>query len=265
MSTDRPILTKLVDRLRLAIASFAFLLPALLVGQEVERAIAQGDRAAAELHPLAALSFYESAIALNPNSVVALARASKTAVDAGEQTNEKGPKMELFRKGERYARLALQHDSTDAELHFHLARALGRAALSVGVRDRVRYAVEIRAVTLAALARDPNHPGALHILGMWNAEVMRLNGVERFVAKNLLGGKVFGLASWHDAVENLEHAVRVDPTRLTHRLDLAKIYVDIGEKAKAREQLQRVLDGPAVDVNDPIYQREAQEVLRRLR
>ena len=26
---------------------------------------------------------------------------------------------------------------------------------------------------------DPNHPGALHVLGVWNAEVMRLSGIER--------------------------------------------------------------------------------------
>lgn len=103
------------------------------------------------------------------------------------------------------------------------------------------------------------------MMGMWNAEIMRLNGVERFFARNFLGGRVFGQASWKDAVSYMERAVEVDPERLTHRLDLAQIYVSIGEKAKAREQFQRVIDGPRTDVNDPAYKRQAEEALRRLK
>ena len=99
---------------------------------------------------------------------------------------------------------------------------------------------------------------------MWNAEVMRLNGFEKFFAKNVLGGKVFGQANWKDAVSNLERAVQVDPDRLTHRLDLALIYRDIGEKAKAKEQLALVTSGKHTDVNDPLYKRQAEAALKKL-
>ena len=39
----------------------------------------------------------------------------------------------------------------------------------------------------------------MHVMGMWNAEVMRLNGMSRFMAKNFLGGRVFESANWNDA------------------------------------------------------------------
>lgn len=241
-----------------------FVLPGLTAAQTPSELVALGDREAAAFNSAAALSHYEAAVTADPANGDALGKASRNAVDLGEQTAEKTRRIELFRKGEQYARRAVEASPNDPEAHFHLARALGRTALSVGVRERVRYANEIRAHALDALRLDPNHPGALHVMGVWNAEVMRLNGVERFFAKNVLGGKVFGQANWKDAVAHMERAVAVDPDRLTHRLDLAKIYLDLGEKAKAREQLDRVVSGRQTDVNDPAYKREAASILRRL-
>jgi tetratricopeptide (TPR) repeat protein len=239
--------------------------PGAVAAQSATEQIALGDRALAAFRSADALAAYEAAIAADSTNAEAYARASRTSVDLGEQEPDKGKKSELFRKGAQYARRAVTLDASKAEYHFALARALGRAALSVGVRERVRYAVEVRTEGLEALRLEPEHPGALHVMGMWNAEVMRLNGFERFFAKNVLGGGVFGQASWKDAVAYLEHAVAVDPDRLTHHLDLAKIYADVGEKAKAREQFEVVVNGRQTDVNDPQYKKDAAAGLRALK
>lgn len=244
----------------------ALLLPAPVLSQSsAADHIAQGDRETAAFNPVAALVHYEAAVAADPKNGEALGKASRAAVDIGEQVTDATRRSELFRKGEQYARRAVEATPNDPESHFHLARALGRNALTLGVRDRVKYANEIRAQALEALRLDPNHPGALHVLGMWNAEVMRLNGVERFFAKNVLGGKTFGLANWKDAVTSLEKAVAVDPSRLTHHLDLGMIYLDLGDKAKGREQLEFVVNGQRTDYNDPVYKRQAESALRKLK
>lgn len=226
--------------------------------------LALGDRETDAFNSAAALAHYDAAVAADPGNGTALGKASRAAVDLGEQVTDAAQRRALFLRGEQYARRAVAASPNDPEAHFHLARALGRTALSVGVRERIRYAAEIRALALEALRLDPDHAGALHVLGMWNAEVMRLNGMERFFAKNVLGGRVFGQASWKEAVASMERAVAVDPDRITHRLDLAKIYLDLGEKAKAREQFERVVRGRRTDVNDPAYKREAEAALRRL-
>ena len=75
------------------------------------------------------------------------------------------------------------------------------------------------------------------VMGAWNAAVMRLNGVERFMARKFLGGRVFGTASWKEAQRYLEQAVAVEPERIVHRSALAEIYADVGDNAKAREQM----------------------------
>ena len=232
--------------------------------QTASEHVALGDQAYAALNVAEAQRHYEAALAADSTHYDALCKASRGSVDLGEAERDRGRQMALFRTARSLAARAVSVNGADAEGHFHLARALGRAALSVGVRERVKYATDVREHALAALRANPNHPGALHVMGVWNAEVMRLNGVERFFAKNVLGGRVFGSASWGDAVSYMERAVAADPERLTHRLDLGKIYLDRGEKAKAREMLEFVVRGRAMDPNDPAYKREAESLLRRM-
>jgi tetratricopeptide (TPR) repeat protein len=233
--------------------------------QSAAEEIAAGDRAHTALDAASALDHYERAISVDPRSYEGLWKASRDAVDLGEFTPEKKRREEYYRRGEGYARRAVAVNPADAEAHFHLARSVGVAALALGVSDRVKYAKEVRAEALRALERDPKHPGALHVMGMWNAEVMRLSGFERSFARTFLGGKVFGSASWADAVRYMEEAVAVDPNRLTHHLDLARIYRDRGEKAKAREQYDAVIQGAATEYNDAQYKRLAQRELDTLR
>lgn len=227
--------------------------------------IAIGDTIYAHFKSDEALPHYLAAIGSDSSNAEALWKAARSEIDLAESERDEARRDRFSKAGEALARRAIRVNARDADAHFHLARALGRRALSVGVRDRVKYATEVRAEALEALRLDPNHPGALHVMGVWNAEVMRLNGVSRFLAKNVLGGRVFGEASWQQAVSYMERAVAVDPDRIVHHLDLGKIYADVGDKAKAQAQLDLAVRGRRIDFNDPAYQREAQSALQKLR
>ena len=226
--------------------------------------IAKGDSLHTAMNPAAALKEYEAAVTVDPKNYKALINASRDAVDVGEFTDNKDARSTLFHTGELYARRAVEVNPQGADGHFFLARALGRTALALGPRDRVKYATDVRAHAMDALKLDPNHPGALHVMGMWNAEVMRLNGPTRWIAKNVLGGQVFGSANWKNAVQYMEKAVAAEPGRIAHRIDLAEIYRDIDDKTRAREQLRAVISQPATDYNDRFYKERAEKDLKKL-
>ncbi|MBL0937275.1 MAG: hypothetical protein IBJ03_00160 [Gemmatimonadaceae bacterium] len=227
--------------------------------------IAQGDRESSARRPAAALSLYERAIQLEATNYAALWKASREAVDLGEFEASESVRTGLYTKATDYARRATAANPSDAEGHFNLSRAIGRTALAVGPKDRIKYAVEVRDQAREALRLDPRHPGALHVLGVWNAEVMRLNGFTRTMARAFLGGKVLDSANWADAQRYLEEAVRIEPSRLVHHLDLARIYRDIGRKDAARTEYQAAIRSPDIDANDDRYRQSAEEELRRLR
>ena len=238
--------------------------PLPLLAQSAAEHIALGDREHVAMNAPAALRHYEEAIKLDPRSSEGLWKASREAVDIGEFNSDEKERERLYSVSEQYARRAVEANPGDSDVHAEMARALGRKALSLGKRDQVKYAGDIRASALESLRLNPKNPAALHVMGRWNYEILRLSGITRFMAKTFLGGKVFDSASWDDAQRYMEQSVAAEPTRLVHHLDLARVYEARGNKEKAREQYELVIKGPISDFNDKKFQAEAADEIKEV-
>jgi tetratricopeptide (TPR) repeat protein len=224
--------------------------------------------AAMQVHDLrTALAHYDTALDLDSTGYEANWRAAIALLDEGEQIPDSVKSSErdsLYARAERLARRAVAADSSRAEGHFALAAAVGRASLTMGKKERIRRARIIRDEARRTLELDPRHDGAYHILGRWNAEIMRLSGLSRFFAKNLLGAGIFSQASWEEAVSDMERAVALDPGRLYHRLELAEIYVDRKRYDDARSELAQLAALPDREIMDGVYRREAEALAARI-
>ena len=194
----------------------------------------------------------------------ALCKASRTAVDLAEAAPRGPAKDSLLASARTHAEAAIALRPHHPDGHFALSRAVGRMALAAGPSDRIRYAAIIWDASHAALDIDSTHPGALHVLGMWHAEVMRVNSVSRTFARRFMGARRFGEASWSEAQRLLEASVRHDSTRIVHRLDLAGILADRGDAAGARRQYDWIARAPVVDPNDDLYKRQAADRAKKL-
>ncbi|MGE0443537.1 MAG: tetratricopeptide repeat protein [Gemmatimonadales bacterium] len=216
--------------------------------------------------PAAALEWYRRVLAADSLNYEANWRAAVALVDLGEDYPDAGKipaRDSLYQEALRHARIAAV-DTTRSEGAFALAMALGRIALTRSRTDRASFAEPIYTAASRALALDPNQDGAHHILGLWNAEARRLSGVSRFFAKSLFGGGILGRASWAAAIEHLEAAVRIDPDRIYHRLDLARVYADRKRYADARNQLDAIERLPDRERHDPEYRRAAATLRQRI-
>jgi len=170
----------------------------------------------------------------------------------------------LYALAESHAARAVADNPFGADGHFALALAIGQASLTRPAEQRIKRAVEIRTEALAAIELDPRHDGAFHVLGRWNAEIMRLPGIHRFFARRVLGAKIFDMASWDEAQLNLERAVALDTTRIVHRLDLAEILADRKKYELARAQLDTIATMPEREYLDDRRKAAAAELLQKL-
>ncbi|HEX9165113.1 MAG TPA: tetratricopeptide repeat protein [Gemmatimonadales bacterium] len=223
--------------------------------------------AAGQLRPREAAEAAEKMLALDSLDAEASWRAAVAYVDLGKVTpDERKDRVRdsLYLLAERHARHAVRLAPQDANAHFALAAALGKAALTKGAKERVKYAVEIRDAAMRSLAVDPRHDGSWHVLGRWHAEIERLSNIEEFFAKKFLGARVFGEASWEEAARNLEQAAALRPDYIYHRLDLAEVYVDMRRYADARRELDTIVNLPTLDAMDPEYRRQAEAIRSRI-
>lgn len=247
--------------------------------------IAMGDSARAALHSEQALQHYEAAVSAirrdigtqledvagvhptNPLYCEAYWKAAREISDVAKQLmgdSLKQRRDSLYSLGRTWAEASIRADSSVANAHFALALVLGRLSRTRGGKERVRFAKIIYDEAARAVQLDPRHDGAYHILGIWHAEVKRLSGFTRFFAKTLFGAGFMDRAAWDSAVTNMEHAVTLNPQHVYHRLELAGVYLDIEQPAKATDQLQAIAGLPVGDPMDPYYKRIAVNALADL-
>ena len=160
----------------------------------------------------------------------ALWRLSRCLIREGEREKKKSKKIDLFKEAEMSALRAVELDPKDAQAHFILGFAYGRRGQTQGIMHSLFLVGPIRKEMEAALALDPNHGGAYHILGELYRQLPRMAG----------GSKVQGLAY-------LEKALAAAPNNTSVHCDLAEAYLDAGKKDEARAVLERL---PAVKTPD---------------
>jgi tetratricopeptide (TPR) repeat protein len=241
--------------------------PAQLGGQSVADHVAMGT-AAIDAHDLrTGLAHFETALAMDSTDYAANWRAAIALLDQGEQipdSIESAERDSLYARAEVLARRSVAADSLGSEGHFAVAATVGRASLTMGKKERIRRAKVIRDEALRTIELDPDHDGAYHILGRWNAEIMRLSGLSRFFARSFLGAGIFREASWEAAIANLQRAVELDPARIYHRLELARIYADRKRYQEARDQLGQIEALPDRELLDPVYRERAAALAKRI-
>ena len=253
--------------IRVALATL-LLLPAGLRAQSLDEVRQAGMAAREARDARGAAERFQGALALDSMDYVSNWALALSLIDLGKVTPDSVSSTErdsLYALAEVHAHRAVAARPEDAEGHFVLAVAIGRAALTKSKKERVRRAVEIRKEALETIRLDSLHDGGYHVLGRWNAEVMRLSSLQRFFAKAFLGGGALGRASWDEAIGSMEKSVALNPRRIYHRLDLARIYVDRHRYADARAQLEQIAALPLLDHGDESYQAEAAALLEQIR
>jgi tetratricopeptide (TPR) repeat protein len=247
----------------LALLALVVVMPVTAVAQSAAGHVATGDREYASRRAPEALVHYLAALAADAANAAALWRASRTEAELAEYDADSAHADALLGDAQRHGRAAVQVAPRSASAHFALAQALGRIALRTPTEQRLPLATETRAEVQACLALAPGDAGCLHVLGVWDAEYMRLGYFTQQIANSMSGGRLFAHATWEEAERNLRAAITAEPRRAIHHLDLARIYLDEGKNALAKAELKAAVDVPVHDYNDEKYKEAAKREMEK--
>lgn len=157
--------------------------------------------------------------------------------------------------------VALYPDSTEA--HFFLAVAIGQLTKVVGGSRRIELSKDVQREAETTLSLDPQHAGAMHILGRWNYEIASLGWFSKMAAKVVYGGVPPG-ASYEEAITWFERAIAIRPEMPLNHLWLGETLIKIHDYPRAREELQTCLDLEDVLWDDSLTKAQARKTLREI-
>jgi tetratricopeptide (TPR) repeat protein len=224
--------------------------------------LAQGDAYDAKLDTAHALESYLQAEKLGRGDADLLYRIARQYALSMNDTASKDEQKQRGEKALAYARRAVAADPAHAKAQLSVAICYGRLAPFGDSRTKVEYSRLIKEYAEASLKLDPTDSYAYHVLGAWNYELAKLNPFMRSAARIIYGQ--LPPASNEEAARLLREAVSRAPERVSHHVELGRVYIALGRDAEARTELQTALALPNREKDDAESKRRAVTALRDL-
>ncbi len=209
-----------------------------------------------------ALVVFIEADKLQPNDAEILRFIAKQYCQLILETNSAAEKKQLALKSLDPALRAVKADPENANARLCLAIVYGRVAEYEGARRKVELSRLIKAEAETAVRLDPKQEYAWHILGRWNYELANFNPVLKALAQTIYGK--FPDASNAKAAEHFQKALALNPRSVIHHVELGRTHLALGEKTKARQEIEAGLALPSIAKDDEETKQRARQALKQL-
>ncbi len=240
----------------------AGLVPAATDAGRAATEVAKGDAALARLDLAGGIGAYTAAVESSPDDYDALWKLARALTDEATLSKDERAQKDLCVRAEKLARKAITVEPNDSKGHAYLAVAVGKLALFEGGKRKVELSKEVKAEAEKALQCNPDDDVALHVLAIWNREMVELSWFLRSFAQ-LLYGK-FPPASLDAALADLRRAVQLRPDVIPHHVELGITLASAKRWAEAKTELDRGLALPTSWVTDDYYRALARASLPRV-
>lgn len=225
--------------------------------------IEAGLAAEARLDSAQALTLFQQADAAQPNNAFILQKIARQYSDLVIDQSTTNAKRQYAETALSYARRAAALRPDDPVNALSLAICYGKLALSSDTSAKISYARLIKQEAERALALDPQYAWAHHVLGRWHGEVAELGFTAKFFVRFVHGG--LPPANLATGIAHLKRATELDPTELTHFLELGFAHAANREPELARAAWLHGLAMPSRGKHDEVAKQRARDALAQLK
>ncbi len=213
--------------------------PGLLFGGSpmAKRMISKGDKQHDKRESAKAVSksesYYQKALAIEPSSSEAMWKLARLYYWKGEHTDGDDAKMEIFKKGIRYAQEAVKLKGDCMECRFWLAVSYGSYGTAKGVMASLDLVPHVKKELKILLAKKPafEYGGPHRVMGRLYHKLPGFKGGDNT-----------------KAIEHYRKAIELGPQNIMNHRFLAEVLIDEGQKAEAEQLLRKVESTPEADI-----------------
>ncbi len=244
--------------------TFLFLLNLIMAtavsAQDISGMLADAEKLEKSLKEEDAFKKYQEALRIQASNLNALWKASELSSRIGNRQIDKKIKLDYFTAAKTYAETALKIDSSSSDANYAMAVAMGYLALQAkSTKEKVASVNDIKIYADKAIKLNQNNAKAWFVLGRWHFEVASLSLIEKSAVKLFYGG--MPKASFEEAIKIFEKVGQLDRYFVANSLMMAKTYIQMNNKVKAAEILNKTVKMPTRTEDDPGYKAEAKRLL----
>lgn len=207
----------------------------------------------------------EKALNLRPNDPVILASLSKTLSDRVFDHDifyNKPLARKFAKEASDFAEQSLKFAQNDAQCYIALAVANARLSVFSEARQKVELTHIIKDNLLKALEVDPRNDYALHILARLEHTMSNINGFTRYLIKAIYGA--IEPATIEKAEQYFRQAIEINPKRLIHKVELAKLLFELKRFDESKELLMDSMTLEIEDINSVRTRKDGVDLMVKL-
>ena len=245
------------------------LLGAALRAESADDLIKQGDVLDIKLQAAEALKFYLLAKKLQPENAQLLVRIARQYRHLMSDATASDDKLELGGVALDYSLRAAALAPDDSQAQLAPAITYGKMLPFQSSKEQFAESSLIKNAAEKAIKLDPQNDLAWHVLGRWNRVLADTSLPKRMLASLFYGSIASGgklpVGTNEEAVKCFEQAIKINPKRPMHYIELGRTYAQMKRTADARSFIKKGLAMPDTEKDDPETKRQGREVLAKLR
>lgn len=222
----------------------------------------KGDVFDQKFQPKEALQHYLPAEKAEPKNVALLLRIARQYRHLMSDTSSTNEKLKLGGMAVEYSKRAAALAPNDSEAQLSPAISYGKMLQFQGSKEQVAASPFIKASADRAIKLDARNDDAWHVLGRWHLGLASITGVKRAMGSLLYGD--LPVTTNEAGIACFENAIKINPKRLRHYIEMGRGYAQLGQKDNARKFIEKGLAMPNTEKDDWDVKNRGKEILSKL-
>lgn len=208
------------------------------------------------------LKLFKKVLQRDGENLDALWNSAVIYAQKGNRTENEEEKEKYFDKGLELAEKAKSLYEDEGFPYYAYAVVIARKTNILGTREKINASYEIKENIEIAARKLTDFAPVWHLYGVWHSDIANVSGVESAAAGLVSEGVPD--ASNEKAEEYLLKAVELDRENVLFNFDLAKHYLEVDDREKSIEVLEKVIEMEPMMKDDSKYIKKAKELLQTM-